>query len=295
MANDYLAREDAPFGEDLWHKLDETMIAAAKSQLAGRRLLDIEGPYGLGLKAIPLSDVSVDVRWKEFPEAPQDSAEAIEQAEDLVDESSYPTEVVVSGAIPVAMIRTDFTLGVRDIASYERESVALDLSAVAAAAIAVANAEDDLVFNGSEVLGTYGLLNVPGNHALSLSAWKKPGDAADDIIKALTELDSSGFHGPYALALAPRRHNLLYRRYPQGNQTERDHLLSMVTAGIFKAPILKEGGVLLASGAQFASIVLGQDMSIGFIGPVVGEFEFSISESLALRVGQPRAVCVLEG
>jgi uncharacterized linocin/CFP29 family protein len=295
MANKFLAREDAPFGEELWHRLDTAMIAAAKSQLAGRRLLDIEGPYGLGLKVIPLTDVGVDFRWKEFPEALQESTEAAEEAEDLLDESAYATEVMASGVIPVAMIRTEFTLGMRDIASHERDGVALDLGAVAAAAIAAANAEDDLLFNGSEVLGTYGLLNVPGTHALSLSAWKKPGEAADDIIKALTELDSSGFHGPYSLALAPHRYNLLYRRYPQGNQTELGHLQSMVTGGIFKASILKGGGVLLASGAQFATIVLGQDMSIGFIGPVAGEFEFSISESLALRVRQPGAICVLEG
>jgi len=73
------------------------------------------------------------------------------------------------------------------------------------------------------------------------------------------------------------------------------HLQTMVTEGIFKAPILKDGGVLLASGKPFASIVLGQDMMIGFIGPSGGELEFSISESLALRIRQPKSICVLEG
>jgi len=68
----------------------------------------------------------------------------------------------------------------------------------------------------------------------------------------------------------------------------------MVTGGVFKAPILESGGVLLASGRQFASIVLGQDMTIGFIGPAGGEVEFSISESLALRIRQPQALCVLK-
>ena len=57
---------------------------------------------------------------------------------------------------------------------------------------------------------------------------------------------------------------------------------------------MKDGGLLIASGTHFASIVLGQDMTIGFIGPVSGEFEFSISESLALRVRQAQAICVLQ-
>ena len=193
------------------------------------------------------------------------------------------------------MIRTTFTLGARDLASYERDGVALDLANVAQAAMACARLEDDLIFKGSKALKATGLLNAAGNNKVKLSAWAKVGDAADDVIKALTTLDDSGFHGPYTLALAPSRYNLLFRRYPQGNQTEMAHLQTMVTEGIFKAPILKDGGVLLASGKPFASIVLGQDMMIGFIGPSGGELEFSISESLALRIRQPKSICVLEG
>ncbi|HIC93259.1 MAG TPA: bacteriocin, partial [Anaerolineae bacterium] len=60
-------------------------------------------------------------------------------------------------------------------------------------------------------------------------------------------------------------------------------------------PILESGGGLLASGRQYASIVLGQDMAIGFIGPVGEKLEFSISESLALLIRQPGAICVLKG
>jgi uncharacterized linocin/CFP29 family protein len=52
--------------------------------------------------------------------------------------------------------------------------------------------------------------------------------------------------------------------------------------------------LLLASGRQFASIVLGQDMSVGFIGPVGEDLEFSISESLALLIREPKAICALK-
>jgi hypothetical protein len=34
-------------------------------------------------------------------------------------------------------------------------------------------------------------------------------------------------------------------------------------------------------------------MTIGFIGPVEENLEFSISESLALMIREPRAICVL--
>ena len=91
--------------------------------------------------------------------------------------------------------------------------------------------------------------------------------AAANVIEAVTRLDAAGFHGPYALALAPSRYNLLLRRYPQGNGTELEHLAMIATAGVLKAPILESGGILMASGPQFAAIVLGQDMTIGYVGP----------------------------
>lgn len=295
MANKYLGREDAPLSDALWEKLDTAMIEAAKRQLTGRRLLHLEGPYGLGLKAIPMDDLDVSMGWEEIEVEPAEGKEdELTGEEDLLEET-HPTEVLASGIIPVALLRTSFTLGVRDLANYDRESVGLDLSAVGAAASALARAEDDLVFHGSEILGTDGLLDVPGHLTIKLSTWKKTGEAMEDMIAAVTELDNAGFHGPYALALAPGRYNLLFRRHGAGHHTEMEQLQGMISEGIFKAPVLKDGGVLLASGKHFASIVLGQDMTIGFIGPAGGDIEFTISESLALRVRQPRTICVLEG
>jgi uncharacterized linocin/CFP29 family protein len=261
MANKYLAREDAPFGAETWKVLDAAMMEAAKSQLVGRRLLHIEGPFGLGLKVVPLQDTEIE------------------------------SGLTVSEFLPVLLIQKTFALSVRDLASYEREGIALDTSAVMEAAIECAWLEDDVIFNGKALLP--GLLTVEGSNELGLSPWDEVGTAAEDIIKAMTTLDSAGFHGPYCLALAPNRYNLLFRRYPRGNFSEMEHVKTMVTEGVFKAPILESGGVLLASGRQFASIALGQDMTIGFIGPTGEEIEFSISESLAPLIRQPQAVCIM--
>jgi len=262
MANKYLAREDAPFGSEIWDVLDATMIEAAKSQMVGRRLLHIEGPFGLGLKTVPLQDTEVG------------------------------SDFIVSEVLPVPLIQQTFTLGIRDLANYEREGVSLDTGAVAEAAAACARLENRLIFNGGPRVP--GILTMEDSNELNLSDWGETGTAANDIIQAITTLDGAGFHGPYSLALAPDRYNLLFRRYPQGNASEMEHLKTMVTDGVFKAPILQSGGVLLASGRQYASIVLGQDLTIGFIGPVGDKLEFSISESLTLRIRQPQAICVLK-
>ena len=86
---------------------------------------------------------------------------------------------------------------------------------------------------------------------------------------------------------------MLLRIYTHGDVTELDHIRSMLGGDVIKAPALKTGGVLLASGRQYCSVVIGQDMSIGFNGPAGDAFEFSISESLALLVRAPDSICVL--
>jgi uncharacterized linocin/CFP29 family protein len=52
--------------------------------------------------------------------------------------------------------------------------------------------------------------------------------------------------------------------------------------------------VLLSTGRQYASIVLGQDMTVGFVGPEGDRIALTISESLVPRIRRPSAICVLE-
>lgn len=265
MAHKYLARDDAPFGSETWQTLDQGMVDIVKSQLVGRRLLDIEGPYGLGLKSIPLRDTEDD------------------------------SGVLRSEMLPLLFIRRSFQLGVRDLASHEREGLPLDLGPLQVAAQECAQLEDNLVLQGAP--GIPGLLTHPDAASTSLSSWEEQGAAVEDIIRSVTSLDEAGFHGPYVMALAPARYNRLFRLYERGNMTELDHIQKIIENGVFKAPTLENGGVIMASGRQFASIVLGQDLSLGFIGPAGdGDMvEFSLSESLTIRIRQPKSICALEG
>jgi uncharacterized linocin/CFP29 family protein len=267
MANKYLAREDAPFGSDVWGALDEAMVEVAKGLLVGRRVLELEGPYGLGMKSVPMKD------------------------------ETTASGLIASKALPLVLIQEAFDLGARDLANYEKEGVTLDRSPVAEAAMAMATREDALIFHGSEELDVKGLLTVDGAGSVALSDWDEVGAAVEDLIEAVTALDDAGFHGPYTLALAPARYNRLFRRYERGNQTEMEHVKTIVTDGVYKAPILRgeAPGVLLTSGRQYASVVMGQDMTVGFVGPEGDRVAFTISETLVPRIRQPAAICVLEG
>ena len=262
MTNKYLARNDAPFGKNVWEVLDNVLKKTAKSHLVGRHLLNVEGPYGLGLKSIPLDDTETK------------------------------PGLITSQVLPVLYLQKRFTLGTRDIANFERDGVTLETLALSEAVKACAFMEDDLIFNGTEEVPS--LMTALDVNKMNLLDWSEVGTAAKGMIEAITRLDDAGFHGPYTLALAPERYNLLYRLYPQGKQSELEHIQTMITAGIHKTPILKKGGLLMASTAQCASIILGQDMSLGYIGPAGDKQEFMVSESLTVRVQQSKALCILE-
>ena len=267
MANKYLGREDAPFGDEIWSKLDEAVVSIARSRLSGRKLLDIEGPYGLELKSVPLVDKII---------------------------SENGAKLLSADILPVPMIETLFSLGTRDLATFEESGFSLDVEAVAQAAMAAAAAEDTLIFEGNKGLGVQGLLTAVGARSIKLGNWDEIGTAANDVIKAVSALDAAGFHGPYMLALTPGLYNLLYRLYPQGYQIEMQHVESVVGSGIVKAPGIKKGGVLIATGKQFASIVIGQDMMTGFVGPDNSVLGFNITESLVPWIKVPESVCVLK-
>lgn len=267
MSTKYLDRQSAPFGPEVWEKIDEAVIGAATSQMSARRLLEVEGPYGLGLRAIAAAD------------------------EDLVSEGG--ATVCVSPATPVPTIRHEFRLPVRAVAAFEADGLPFDMRDVANAAIAVAHREDEIILQGIPDYGIAGLLNAPGINSVKLEAWSEPGRAFENIMSAVNVLDERGLHGPYALALTPPLYNTLFRLYPDGGPTEMEQVKMLVTGGVIKADALNNGGVLIATGKQFLSIVLGQDLMTAFIGPDCGEFCFCIMESAVLKVSLPQAVCVI--
>ena len=268
MASKYMARDDAPFGEQIWAKIDEIVTGAAKAQLSGRRLLDIEGLFGLDLKSVPLNDEPV---------------------------ADGAVKMLSSKALPIPLLQAEFTLSARDLATFEQTGFSLEPESIATAAMAVAAQEDALIFDGHKDLGIAGLMSAKGAQSVKLGNWDEVGTAAADVIKAVNLLDAAGFHGPYLLGLNPGLYNLLFRLYPQGYQVEMQHVESIVGGKVIKAPGIKKGGVLLASGSQFASIIVGQDMTTGFIGPDGADFRFKIVESLAPRIRVPSSVCVLQG
>lgn len=269
----YLPRDAAPFSERMWKLIEEAVVGAASSQLAGRRLLAIEGPLGLGARTL------------EEQEEPAPAEAAFGEAR---------ARMTAPRASAIPTIYAEFSLPIRDIAAVEERGGLPSLSPATQAAIACARMEESLVFHGHRDLGLPGLLTAPGAAKVKLGDWSQLGRPLEDLIQAVGALDAAGFPGPYAAALAPGLYHQLFRIYERGNLTQLQHARQLITAGLVKAPALASGGVVLASERHFASIVVAQDLTPEFVGPRGLDFDFVVLEALAPRIAAPEAICVLE-
>jgi uncharacterized linocin/CFP29 family protein len=251
---------------ELVNKMEEAAVSAARDILTGRRIIDVDGPYGLGLTTLEVGN------------------------DDLCREPG-PGEAsaVLSHALSLPMIYRRFSLSRRRIAAFREMGQPLNLKVVEDAAQAVAMREEEFIYQGQPDFHLYGLLNVAGRNTLQGGDWSSVDQVLDNVIAAVNTLDSKGYRGPYGLALAPTLYNNLFRRYPGSDLLQIEHLKRLCTRGIVKANI--DGGVLVAK--DVGSIVLGQDLQIAYLSPDAAHDNFAVTESVVLKTEAPDAICTI--
>jgi uncharacterized linocin/CFP29 family protein len=119
---DYLNRHMVPFGDEIWTRIDEAAVNAARDLLTGRRFLEVDGPYGVGL-------TSVEVGHDDFCRQP----------------SPEEAGAVMGRAISVPMLRKELRLSIRRVAAYREMGQPLNLNPVEDAAEAVARREEEFI------------------------------------------------------------------------------------------------------------------------------------------------------
>jgi uncharacterized linocin/CFP29 family protein len=263
---DYLNRNASPFSADLWSAFDHAAVKAARDMLTGRRFLEVEGPYGVGLNTI-------EVGHDSFCRQPA------------------PNEAgaVMGHAISVPMLRRSFNLSIRRLAGHLEMNQPLDTTPVEEAAEAVALREEEFVYYGQKDFNLHGLLTSPGRNDIVGGDWNDPDTALENVVAAVTRLDESGFRGPHALVAAPEIYNGLFRRYGESDLPQADHIARLCTRGIYKAPI--KGAAVIDPRA--GKIIVGQDMMVGYAGSDGIHAQLFASESIVLKLDSPAAVCTI--
>lgn len=280
MLKENLLREDAPLTPDEWNQIDQLVVRVASNRLVGRRFIQVFGPMGAGVQCMHQDTF-----------AGADSG-AVSM---LGEEDIHPVHTELREFKPLPLVYKDFWLYWRDIESARSFGTPLDISAAAGAANFVAQAEDDLIFNGSDRLGFEGLMNAKWRNTVPMLDWDQSGQAFQNAVDATRKLIDSGYYGPFAMAVSPTLFARMQRVYNNTGVLEINQVRELMTAGVFQTPVLGDtGAVVVSTGPENFDIAIAQDLITAYLGPDKMNHPFRVLESLVLRIKRPESVCTFE-
>lgn len=263
-----LMREDAPLTAEQWHEVDTTVNQMAQQILVGRRILNLYGPLGFGAYTVPLYTYKGD--------------------------EEGTVRAKMTAQVPLTTLTQEFVITAKDLELSNSGQQPFDTAPVGAAAAKSVFAEDCLILNGNEE-GAPGLLTAEGRQTIKLGKWEEEGQALAGISQATAKLVTEGFYGPYAVVMHPTKFAQLQRVYGRRGVLESELVEKQALAGVFTTPVMPEGKVLvMAVQPNYVDLAIGLDLSTAFVETVNLEHRFRIMETLALRIKDAGAICVLE-
>ena len=277
---DYLQRDLAPLGPDEWAALDQTVVRTAQSVLVARRFINLVGPFGPGIEALPNDFLGGGGRGV---------------VDLLGNEEGESLRIERRRFLALPLLYKDFWVHWRDLEASRQLGVPLDVGKAAAAAAATAQAEDRLVFDGEPALDLPGLRTIEGRQTLPMSDWGSMGRAFGDVVEGVRVLTQAGFTGPYALAVSPRLYADLNRIFDDSGVLELEQVEKLARRGVYPTAVLPEPSALLVdSGGQNLDLAVGLDLSTAYLESSNMNHLFRVVESLVLRIRRPGAVCTFE-
>ena len=265
---DYLARESAPFSQEIWEQIDTTVIETAKKHMVCRRFLNLFGPLGAGVSTVAV-----------------DNSEKTEELQRGIG--------TISGRkwLELPQLYEDFTLLWRDIEESQRNGWPLDLSAAAIAAQKAAKKEDNLILFGNKELYTEGLLTAKDSHRIKRGNWKEGENAFRDVAHGIAYLSANSYLGRYALVLSPDVFLDLQRILPGINMLELSRIAQLVDGRVYTAGAFGAGkAALICAEPQYMDLAVGADLGVGYLELKEFNHSFRILETVALRIKDPKAI-----
>lgn len=262
----------------------DTMLQAAVQEvrrtIMARKLMSLFGPMGAGVESVPLEKNTVDSIAEVDLEGKPDP-NPIRSHE----EQKY---------IRVPIIYKDFVLHWRDVKWSQDMKSPLDISNAIRAAHQVGDAEDHLLFNGSEEFQIDGLLSNSDSHKISSGDWSQEGASVKSVYSAIDKLLESSHHFPYALIASVDMYRMLLKPVKESPVLELERVSKVCQDGVFWSPQVAPGtAAVVSTGAQNFDIAVAEDLQIAYLGPQDMNYCFRVYESLVPRLKRPTAVCLI--
>jgi uncharacterized linocin/CFP29 family protein len=231
-----LHRELAPISEAAWADIEVETSRTLKRYLAGRRVVDVRGPGGVGLSAVGTGHLQAIA-------APGDGILARQRRVNALVE-----------------LRVPFELDRQAIDDVERGADDSDWQPAKDAARKISFAEDGAIFEGYVAAGIGGIRQGTSNPVMTLPADVR--DYPEAVAQALSQLRLVGVNGPYSVLLGADAYTALAETSDHGYPV-LEHVKRLVKDEIIWAPAIAGAFVLTTRGGDF-DLHIGQDIAIGY-------------------------------
>src|SRR6202522_1564472 len=196
-----LHRELWPISDAAWTSIEEETTRTLKRYLAGRRVVDVQGPGGSGVSAVGTGHLRKIT-------APADGILARQREVKAFVE-----------------LRVPFELDRQGIDDVERGAEDSDWQPAKDAARQIAFAEDRAIFDGYAAAGIGGIREGTSNPVMTLPADVR--GYPDVFAQALTQLRQVGVNGPYSVLLSADAYTRLSETSDHGYPV-MEHIKRMV-------------------------------------------------------------------
>jgi uncharacterized linocin/CFP29 family protein len=252
----------APIAPEAWTALEADTRRALEEHLVGRRVVDFDGPHGLGLAALNLG-----------------ALEPIEVGAGIV--------AGLRSVLPLVEVRVPFDISRAALEARERGAPDLEDEAAVEAARTLAELEDGAVFQGLDAARIRGLLPTSSHARLFVGA--DPQATIEAVTRALLVLDEAAVDGPYAVVLG----DTPYRRLAAGGDyPPLRRLRELVGDRVMHSRVLTGGVVLSLRGGDFR-LTVGQDAALGYVAHTADRVALQLIESFTFSVSSPEAIVAL--
>lgn len=260
---DHLLRELAPIPSGAWARIDEQARQTLKLDLAARRLVDLRGPLGWDVAAVPTGRVE-----------PVDGSPA------------EGVHVVRRRAQELVELWSPFELEREELDAIARGAADADLDPVVRAAEAIARAEDRAVFHGFAGGGIQGIIEASPHSPLTIS--ERYADYPATVIEAFEALRNAGVDGPYGIALGPRCYTGLLKATDPNGYPVLERLKKLMEGPIVRAPGVEGAVVMSLRGGDF-ELTVGEDFALGYLAHTDRRVKLYLLETMTFRALAPEA------
>lgn len=263
---DLLKRQLSPVLPAAWSAIDEEARRVLGARLAGRRVVDFDGPYGWEHAAVNLGRLDL-VRQEPIPD--------VHVGRRLVQ--------------PLIEFRIPIHLEIMELDYIARGARDPELAKVVKAAEKAALMEDGAIFNGYTDGGIVGIIGASSHAAMKLP--EGGGDLLPAILAARDAIRDAGVNGPYGVVAGPEAYNTLGLAAPDGYPVEH-RVRELLEGPVLRTDAFEGILVLSVRGGDFA-LTVGQDFAIGYAYQEKHTVELYLTGSFTFRVAEPAAAVLL--